>query len=171
MLINTRDSETVKNPVGRPVKWRRVSSLPQALHFKPAASPLRVPEEVCLSIEEIEALRLKDLEGLEQEACAKQMNISRQTFQRILGSGRQKVADALVNGKAIRVEGGNFEMAHRRFRCNDGHEWDVPFETMVKEPPQLCPTCRTASIMPLSPLGLVNTRGGWGRCRRGRRGR
>jgi len=170
MLINTSGSETIKNPVGRPVKWRRVASLPQVFHFKPAAVPLHMLEEVCLSIEEIEALRLKDLEGLEQEACAKEMNISRPTFQRILGSGRQKIADALVNGKAIKVEGGNFEMALRRFRCNDGHEWDVPFETMVKAPPQLCPTCRTPSITPLWPLGLVRARGGWGRCRRGRRG-
>jgi predicted DNA-binding protein (UPF0251 family) len=166
MTIN--EVETIKNPVGRPVKWRRVSSLPQVLHFKPAAVPLNMLEEVCLSVEEIEALRLKDLEGLEQEACAREMNVSRPTFQRILGSGRQKVADALVNGKAIKVEGGNFEMAFQRFKCNGGHEWDVPFEVMVKSPPQLCPTCHTPSIMPLWPQGLVRARGGWGRFRRGR---
>ena len=170
MPINTTDSETIKNPVGRPVKWRRVASLPQVFYFKPAAVPLHMLEEVCLSVEEIEALRLKDLEGLEQETCSKEMNVSRPTFQRILGSARQKVADALANGKAIKVEGGNFEMALRRFRCNDGHEWDVPFEIMVKAPPRLCPTCRTATIMPLRPFRLVNTRGEWGRCRRGKRG-
>jgi len=169
MLINTTDTETIKNPVGRPVKWRRVASLPQAFHFKPAAVPLSMLEEICLSVEEIEAIRLKDLKGLEQEACAKEMSISRPTFQRILGAGRQKVADALVNGKAIKVEGGNFEMALCRFRCNDGHEWDVSFESMVKSPPQLCPTCHTSSIMPLWPRELANARGGWGRCRRGRR--
>jgi predicted DNA-binding protein (UPF0251 family) len=168
MTINIE--ETTKNPVGRPVKWRRVALLPQAFYFKPAAVPLHMLEEMSLSVEEVEALRLKDLEGLEQEACAKEMSISRPTFQRILGSARRKIADALVNGKAIRVEGGNFEMALRRFKCNDGHEWDVPFETMVKAPPRLCPTCRTTSIMPLSSLGLVNARGGWGRRRRGRRG-
>jgi predicted DNA-binding protein (UPF0251 family) len=170
MPINTSGTEIIKNPVGRPVKWRRVASLPQVFHFKPAAVPLHMLEEVCLSVEEIEALRLKDLEGLEQEACAKQMNVSRQTFQRVLGSARQKIADALVNGKAIKVEGGNFEMAIQRFKCNDGHEWDVPFEVMIKSPPQLCPTCCTPGIMPLSPPGLVKARGGWGRCRRGRRG-
>jgi predicted DNA-binding protein (UPF0251 family) len=168
MTINIK--ETTKNPVGRPVKWRRVALLPQVLYFKPAAVPLHILEEISLSVEEIEALRLKDLEGLEQEACAKEMNISRPTFQRILGSARQKIADALVNGKAIKVEGGNFEMALRRFKCTDGHEWDVPFETMVKAPPQLCPTCRTASIMPVLPLGVVSAGGRWGRCRRGRRG-
>jgi len=158
----------VKNPVGRPVKWRRVAALPQVSYFKPAA-PLPMLDEVCLSVEEVEALRLKDLVGLEQEACAQEMNVSRPTFQRILGSGRQKVADALVNGKAIKVEGGNFELALRRFKCNDGHEWDVPFEIMVKTLPQRCPTCRTPDIMPLWPLGLVKAQGAWGRCRRGRR--
>ena len=171
MLINKSESEIIKNPVGRPMKWRRVASLPQVLYFKPAAVPLHMLEEVCLSVEEIEALRLKDMEGLEQEACAKQMNISRPTFQRILGSARHKVADALVNGKAIKVEGGNFEMALRRFKCNDGHEWDVPFEAMVKAPPQLCPTCSTPNIMPIRPLGLVKAGGGWGRCRRAGRER
>jgi len=161
--------EINKNPVGRPIKWRRVASLPNALYFKPAAVPLHMLEEICLSVEEIEALRLKDLEGLEQEACAKKMNISRPTFQRIVGSARQKVADALVKGKAIKVEGGNFEMALSRFKCNDGHEWDVPFETMVKSPPRLCPTCHTTRIMPISPPALAKARGGWGRHCRGRR--
>jgi len=163
-------AEIIKNPVGRPVKWRRVASLPHAFHFKPAAVPLSMLEEICLSIEEVEAIRLKDLEGLEQEAGAKEMNVSRSTFQRILGSGRHKIADALVNGKAIRVEGGNFEMALCRFRCNAGHEWDVPFEVMVKSPPHLCPTCHTARITPLWPRGLASARGGWGRCRGVRKG-
>ena len=167
MPINITNKETIKNPVGRPVKWRRVASLPQVFHFKPAAIPLSILEEVCLSVEELEALRLKDLEGLEQESCAKEMNVSRPTFQRILGSARQKIADALVNGKAIKVEGGNFEMALRRFRCSDGHEWDVPFETMVKAPPRLCPTCSTRGITPVVPQGLSRARGGWGRRHRG----
>jgi predicted DNA-binding protein (UPF0251 family) len=57
-------SELTKNPVGRPTKWRRVASLPNVFYFKPAAVPLQMLEEICLSVEEIEALRLKDLEGL-----------------------------------------------------------------------------------------------------------
>jgi len=84
---------------------------------------VRMLEEVCLSVDEAEAVRLKDLEGLEQEEGADKMGISRPTFQRVLMSARQKVADALLNGKAIRIEGGNFELAVRRFRCADsGHE-------------------------------------------------
>ena len=95
----------------RPIKWRRVAFIPSVTYFKPAGIPLRVLEEVCLSVEEAEAIRLKDTEGLEQEQGAEKMNISRPTFQRVLGSARQKIADALLNGKAIRIEGGNFEMA------------------------------------------------------------
>jgi predicted DNA-binding protein (UPF0251 family) len=79
-------------------------------HFKPAGVPLRIQEEVSVSVEEVEAIRLRDLEALGQEQCAQSMNISRPTFQRVLESARTKIADALLNGKAIRIEGGNYEM-------------------------------------------------------------
>ena len=95
----------------RPVKWRRVSFIPGVTYFKPAGIPMRILDEVCLTVEEAEAIRLKDLEALEQEEGAVKMNVSRPTFQRVLNSARQKVASALLNGKAIRIEGGNFEMA------------------------------------------------------------
>lgn len=150
--------------MGRPPLWRRVNFIPSITYFKPAGLPLTGLEEVCLSVEEAEAIRLKDLEGLEQEECAQRMNVSRTTFARVLSSARQKMADALLNGKAIRIEGGNFQMALRRFRCNRGHEWDVSFEVMINAPPQFCPTCNTPGILPLQPPGL-----GWGRDGRGRR--
>jgi predicted DNA-binding protein (UPF0251 family) len=85
--------------------------LPRATYFKPAGIPLRMLDEVRLSVEEAEAIRLKDLEGLEQEQGAEKMNISRPTFQRLLASGRQKMADALLKSKAIKIEGGAFEIA------------------------------------------------------------
>ena len=151
----------------RPPKCRRVAFLPNVTYFKPAGIPLRALDEVRLSVEEAEAIRLKDLEGLEQEEGAERMNISRPTFQRVLASARQRMADALVNGKAIRIEGGSFEMASSRFRCRNGHEWEVPFEVMVSAPPQLCPSCNTANIEPLLPAGFDWKRIGWGR-RRGR---
>ena len=94
----------------RPPKCRRVAFMPDVTYFKPAGIPLRVLEEVQLSVEEAEAIRLKDLEGLEQEEGAEKMNISRPTFQRVLAAARQKMADALLNGKAIRIEGGVFEL-------------------------------------------------------------
>jgi len=155
--------------MGRQPLSRRVNFIPQITYFKPTGIPVAHLQEVRLTVEEAEAIRLKDLEGLEQEECARKMNISRTTFARVLGSGRQKMADALLNGKAIRIEGGNFEMSVRRFRCNNGHEWDVPFEVMVESPPQFCPTCSTPSIMALWPWVPGCGRGGRGRHHRGER--
>lgn len=156
--------------MSRPPKCRRIAFLPEVTYFKPAGIPLRALQEVRLSVEEAEAIRLKDLEGLEQEQCAEKMSISRPTFQRVLGSARQKMADALLNGKAIRIEGGNFEMALRRFRCVDGHEWNVPFEAMIAKPPQFCPACNTPEITPLQPSVSGWITRGWRGARQGRRG-
>jgi predicted DNA-binding protein (UPF0251 family) len=147
--------------MGRQPMWRRVDSLPRVSYFKPAGVPLSGLEEVRLSVEEAEAIRLKDIEGLEQDGCAQKMSVSRSTFARVLLSARRKMADALLNGKAIRIEGGNYEMSVRRFRCHNGHEWEVPFEKMIKEPPQLCPTCHTPEIMALWPTGHGRGRHRW----------
>jgi len=155
--------------MGRQPLWRRVNFIPQITYFKPAGIPLARLQEVCLSVEEAEAIRLKDLEGLDQEECAESMRVSRTTFSRILESARQKMADAIANGKAIRIEGGNFEMAARRFRCVNGHEWDVPFEVMINTPTQSCPTCNTPTIMPIRPWQPSWGKGSPGRRRRGGR--
>ena len=100
----------------RPPKCRRIEFLPKVTYFKPAGISLRALEDVLLSLEEAEAIRLKDLEGLEQEESAQRMNISRPTFQRILASARQKMADALLLGKAIRIDGGRHYGARHRQR-------------------------------------------------------
>ena len=148
--------------------WRRVDFLPKITSFKPAGVPLAQLQEIRISVEEAEAIRLKDLEGLEQEECAQKMNVSRSTFARILLAARQKMADALLNGKAIRIEGGNYELTKRNFRCGNGHEWEVPFETMIKKPPEICPTCNSANIMTLWPW---KPGAGGGRRLRGRHNR
>ena len=147
----------------RPVKHRRVNSVPEVVYFKPAGIPMRVLEEVCISIEEAEAIRLKDIEKLEQEQCAGKMNISRPTFQRVLGSARYKIADALLNGKAVRIGGGNFEIAMRRFRCLRGHEWDIPPQEMIEEAPEFCPACNTPNITVVQPAGAGRRGRGAGR--------
>lgn len=139
--------------MSRPQKSRRVEFLPSATFFKPAGIPLRDLEEIGISVEEVEAIRLKDLEGLEQQQGAKKMNISRPTFQRILSSARKKLADALLNGKAMKIEGGHFEMSWSRFRCNDGHEWEL--ETPVSIMPVACPKCRLTDVQPV-PLKANN---------------
>lgn len=153
--------------MSRPPKCRRVAFLPGVTYFKPAGIPLRALEEVRLSVEEAEAIRLKDLEGLEQEEGAEKMNISRPTFQRVLASARQKIAGALLNGKAIRIEGGNFEISPLRFRCANSHEWEVPFEAAMQATSQLCPVCNAPGTEPFVPAGFGwGGRGrGWGRRR------
>ncbi|RCX17903.1 putative DNA-binding protein (UPF0251 family) [Anaerobacterium chartisolvens] len=92
----------------RPRKCRRVGFIPDNQMFYPH---LRNAEEIVLSIEEVEAIRLSDLEAMEQETCAISMQVSRGTFQRIINAARQKLADALVNGKTIRIEGGSYEVS------------------------------------------------------------
>ena len=149
--------------MARPVKLRCVEQLPSTGFFRPMGVPTNTLQEVRLSLEEVESVRLKDLEGLEQEQCAQRMRISRPTFHRILELARGKLADALVNGKAIQIEGGNFGLPQSRFRCNnDGHEWNVPFETLAQGLPLSCPVCSSVNIqpMPLPPFGWGRGRGG-----------
>jgi uncharacterized protein len=135
----------------RPIKCRRITFVPGVAYFKPVGVPVRCLEEVIISVEEAEAVRLKDVEHLEHEEGAEQMNISRPTFQRVLTSARHKLADALMNGKAVRIEGGHFEVSPGRFRCANGHEWEVPFESTLSSPIQMCPNCHAPSIEQLSP--------------------
>jgi predicted DNA-binding protein (UPF0251 family) len=152
----------------RPTKWRRVASIPEVSYFKPAGIPLRTLEEVALTVEEVEAIRLKDLEGLQQVDCAERMHVSRPTFHRILGSSRQKIADAFINGKAIRIEGGNFALPTQSFRCRrDGHEWEVPFEAVASGLPLACPRCGAPAALPVRPHGPTLRRRGRGRRRGG----
>ncbi len=85
-----------------------VGGEPGFTYFKPQGVPMRDLEEVILSVDEYEALRLADMDGLSQEEAAKKMGISQPTFYRLLSSARRKVSQAIVNGKAIRIEGGNY---------------------------------------------------------------
>ena len=90
--------------VPRPRLIRRIRFNPNVDYFKPAGIPLRQIEEVELSLSEAEAIRLFDVKQLEQKNCAEQMEVSQPTFSRILDSARKKIADALINGKAIKIQ-------------------------------------------------------------------
>ena len=90
----------------RPKKTRWVKSEPGERCFKPLCRPLSKLENVYLALDEFEAVRLACLEGLKQVDAAKKMRISRPTFSRIISSAQAKIADGLVNIKAIRIEGG-----------------------------------------------------------------
>lgn len=88
----------------RPKKPRFVQNPSDVKYFKPRAVPLSELEEVVLSAEEMEALRLKEIKRLDHRVCAKKMKISPATFHRDLESAHQKIADALINNKAIKIE-------------------------------------------------------------------
>jgi predicted DNA-binding protein (UPF0251 family) len=88
----------------RPRLCRRIFSNPDVTYFKPRGIPMNNLAEIILRMDEYEAVKLKDLEGLEQEECAKRMNISQPTFHRLVVSARKKISDAIINGKAIKVE-------------------------------------------------------------------
>ena len=89
----------------RPVKCRHVRCAPNANCFKPQGIPIDELEEIPLTVDELEAVRLADLEGLYQEDAAVKMGISRQTFGNIIAAAHKKIADAIVNGKALKIEG------------------------------------------------------------------
>ncbi len=88
----------------RPRLRRRIGFSPAATCFKPQGIPARDLETVSLSHDEAEALRLKDLENLDQTACAERMHISQSTFQRTLAAARKKVSEAIISGKALLIE-------------------------------------------------------------------
>lgn len=94
----------------RPRKIKIVNFEPDVTYFKPRAVPLRTLEEVELTLDELETLRLSNIKKLNQEDAAKRMKIHQSTFQRTLVRAREKITDALVNGKAIKIHGGEYKM-------------------------------------------------------------
>ncbi len=130
--------------MSRPVKCRHIKCNPDAVYFKPRAVPLSELEELVLTMDELEALRLADLEGLYQEDGAAEMNVSRQTFGNIIKNARKKVADALVRGKAIRIEGGVCSIAQRDTLVCEScmHTW----EGRPGRNPLVCPHCNKSTV-------------------------
>ena len=128
----------------RPCRCRRIFLNPEYRYFKPRGIPLSELEEINLNLDELEALRLADKEGMYHEQAAEMMNISRQTFGNILGSAHRKVAEFLIDGKALCISGGVVKIMERQFICYDcKHEWSVPYGTPR---PGECPKCGSANI-------------------------
>ena len=94
----------------RPRRTRRISFQPDVTYFKPAGIPMLHLKETVLSFDELEAIRLVDSEGMEQSKAGKKMKISQSTLSRLLREGRKKLADAIIQGNAIKIQGGNFKM-------------------------------------------------------------
>jgi predicted DNA-binding protein (UPF0251 family)/predicted Fe-Mo cluster-binding NifX family protein len=128
--------------MSRPRKCSRIASIPKTTYFRPAGMPGFMLEEVQLSMAEAEALRLREIEGLEQEEAAGCMKVSRPTFQRVLASARRKVADAVLNGKGLRLQGGEYELGEGPCVCRAGHVWEQGEGIGMG----VCPVCRRGPV-------------------------
>ncbi len=102
--------------MARPRKWRKVCSLPDNNRFGPLDTVLDLDEFITMAIDEYETIRLIDLEGLTQEECSGKMHIARTTVQRIYSDARKKIAESLIDGKILLIEGGDYKL------CNDSEE-------------------------------------------------
>lgn len=132
----------------RPRCCRRLSGAPACRTFKPTGVPASSLEEVALALDEYEAIRLADFEGLYQEEAARRMGVSRQTFGRTIEAARGKVARALVQGLLLRIEAPEAEAepfpAMRALACAEcAHHWDEPTPTGR---PGACPACGCADV-------------------------
>lgn len=136
--------------MARPTKWRKIENVPTIPYFVPSEKFIdEVPKNILL-FEELEAVRLKDLEGYEQEECADRMEVSRPTFQRILLSAHEKIADSLVNGKMIYIDGGNYTRNICPVKCMDcGKEWVESYEKLdtIKTDEYTCPSCGSTNVI------------------------
>lgn len=96
--------------MARPRKWRKVCSLPDNNRFGPLDTALNPEEFVIMAVDEYETIRLIDLEGLTQEECSEKMHIARTTVQRIYSDARKKIAESLIEGKILLIEGGDYKL-------------------------------------------------------------
>jgi uncharacterized protein len=149
----------------RPCKCRFINADPRFICFKPRGVPLKGLELVELGLDELEALRLADLQGLYQTDAASDMGISQATFGRLLEKAHNKVADALINGKALMIKGGKVMHRGRIFTCvSCKKDFTEPFGTGR---PEKCPHCGATSFH-RSESDRGNGMGmGRGRCSRG----
>lgn len=130
--------------MARPTKFRRVEFFPEDNYFVPWGKPKCEIEEIVLKVEELEAMRLKDIENLNQEECAEKMEISRQTFQNIIDNARKQIAIALTEGKAIRISGGHYTTKQCNFKCL---ECETVYEINYNQDRTICPSCGSPKVM------------------------
>jgi len=127
--------------VPRPKCCRQIGVVPGKTCFRPEGASASSCDVVLLTLDEYEAIRLADLEGLYQEQAASRMNISRQTFGRIIEAAHRKVADVLVNGKILKIKGGSVSMKTKKPgrcpRCRRAFSPDCSISNEMR-----CPRCR-----------------------------
>lgn len=127
--------------MSRPIKCRRVNFLPETTKFLPDKK--EGPREIVLKVEEIEAIRLRDIEDLSQQECADLMGISRQTYQNILKRARKKLALALTKGYGINIRGGNYAY-DCQLRCKVCNR---QYEIQYSRDKKVCPKCQSSQVV------------------------
>lgn len=136
----------------KPKKNRFVQQPPAVTYYKPQGIPLFQLEQVVLDVDEFEAIRLVDYEGLHLENAARQLNVSRATCARIIDSAHRKIGTAFTHGYAIRIEGGSFVLGKNRYRCRDcGSRWEIEIgkRTAAEAASVACPNCRSSRVQDL----------------------
>jgi predicted DNA-binding protein (UPF0251 family) len=135
----------------RPEKERYVHNPPLFTDFKPIGTSARYLGVIQLSIDEYEAFRLADYVGLSHEEAADEMEISRSTFTRLIEKSRKKIAELIINGKLLSIDGGNIHFRQNIIRCQDcGYMFKTNFNTTFDK----CPECHSTN--------LINLAGGFG---------
>lgn len=134
--------------MGRPKSRRRVFSMPRYSDFVPLGASQDTLEEVILTVDELEAIRLSDLDGMYQAQAAKKMNVSRQTFGRILDTAHRKVAQALIEGSNLKIIGGTYKTAvANALRCvSCDNEWQTG---NLDKDSERCPRCKSDMVEPV----------------------
>jgi predicted DNA-binding protein (UPF0251 family) len=138
----------------RPQKNRIVAFRPDVSYFKPRGIPMVDLEEVRLTVDEHEAIRLADFLDMSHEEAGAHMGVSRATFGRIIQRARKKVANALINGKAIHIEGGNYRIISEKriFMCRScNYQWEEPRGTGR---PKHCPSCNDENFLRISERNI-----------------
>ncbi|WP_044281297.1 DUF134 domain-containing protein [Caldithrix abyssi] len=144
-----------------PYRKRMIWQPPQFRNFKPSGIPRRALESIVLTVDEYEAIRLADHLGLEHQAAAERMHISRPTFTRLIEQARRKVATAIVEGKELIIDGGNVNFINTLTHCQDcGETIQQPIDAEIDQ----CPDCGSQNIENLAHRYLAQGR----RHRRGR---
>lgn len=133
--------------MARPINNRLVHEPPLFGEFKPVGIPGKSLEQILLSLDEYEAVRLADFNGFSHEEAAEEMEISRSTFTRLIEKARKKIADFLVKGKILTIVGGNIHFRYNILQCSEcGHMFKTKIGIIMNQ----CPECQSTSLFNLA---------------------
>jgi uncharacterized protein len=131
----------------RPKNHRIVHEPPLFTDFKPIGVPGQVLGRIMLSLDEFEAIRLSDQLGLSHAESADEMGISRSTFSRLIEKARKKMADFIIQGKQLSIEGGSIHFRNNIIRCQScGNMFKIDFNETIKT----CPACQSDQLLNLA---------------------